>query len=86
MIRPRPEQITEVQPAYAVPPPALPRPPAPHNDRQLTPVRSEFPQQRTRRGRTRRAARRLLTDDTFWSGVLTAFSVATLIVVIAATV
>ena len=80
--RPKPDQITEVAPAYAVPPPALPWPP----DHQLTVVKSTLPRRAAPRTRgIRRRTARLFRNDAFWSGVLTALSVATLVVVIAAT-
>ncbi|WP_416975410.1 hypothetical protein [Streptomyces sp. 4F14] len=79
---PHPDQIEEVYPAYAVPPPALPWTPT----SRLTTVERELPQRAAPRGRrVRRRARRLLREDAFWSGVLTALSVATLVAVIAAT-
>ncbi|MET8981300.1 hypothetical protein ABZX85_37465 [Streptomyces sp. NPDC004539] len=80
--RPEPGQITEVTPAYAVPPPALPWPPV----RELTVVQEKLPKRTPARGRrVRRRTTRLLRDDAFWSGVLTAISVATLVIVVAAT-
>ncbi|PWG12437.1 hypothetical protein DF268_16655 [Streptomyces sp. V2] len=80
--RPEPGQIQEVYPAYAVPPPALPWTPT----AELVTVERELPSRPVTRGRrVRRRARRLLREDAFWSGVLTALSVATLVVVIAAT-
>ncbi len=80
--RPDPGQIKEVYPAYAVPPTALPWTPK----AELTTVQSELPQRAASRGRrVRRRARRLMSEDAFWSGVLTALSVATLVAVIAAT-
>lgn len=71
--RPRPHQLIQAPPSYAVPPPLLPAPPP----------RPAMPLPPERRARRRRLPR-FLADGAFWSGVLTALSVTGLLVVIVA--
>ncbi|MGI5455963.1 hypothetical protein ACQEWB_22835 [Streptomyces sp. CA-249302] len=72
---PQPHQLVQVLPTSSLPPPLFPPPPPPAATR-TTPRPSR---------RRRLRPPRFLTDGAFWSGVLTALSVAGLVAAIVAT-
>lgn len=74
MNRPLPHQLIQVPPAYALSPPYAPRP-------RPTPRSTELPSAPRRR---RLRPPRILADVAFWTGALTALSVAGLLAVIVA--
>jgi hypothetical protein len=89
MNRPRPHQLIQVPPGWAVPPPLMPtaplpvvrqaEPPAP----PAAPVPTPSPPPARRRRRFR--APRALREDAFWTGVLTTMCIGGLLMAIIAT-
>ncbi|WP_405841415.1 hypothetical protein [Streptomyces sp. NBC_01518] len=90
MNRPRPHQLIQVPPAWALPPPLMPtaplpvvrqaEPPAPP---PAAPVPTPSPPPARRRRRFR--APRALREDAFWMGALTAMCIGGLLMAIIAT-
>ncbi|MFE9597011.1 hypothetical protein [Streptomyces hokutonensis] len=78
MNRPQPHQLIQVLPVQAVPPPLMPavRPPEP-------PPAAPAPAPQAPRRRFR--APRVLRDDAFWTGALTALCIGGLLMAIIAT-
>jgi hypothetical protein len=79
MNRPRPHQLIQVRPAYAVPPQLMPAAPLPVVRQQEPPP----PPPAVRRRRFR--APRALREDSFWTGALTALCIGGLLMAIIAT-
>ncbi|MFJ9376027.1 hypothetical protein [Streptomyces sp. NPDC101455] len=83
MNRPRPHQLIQVPPAQAVPPPLMPTAPLPVVRQRRPPAPPPAPVPARRRRRFR--APRVLREDAFWTGALTAMCIGGLLMAIIAT-
>ncbi|MET7572709.1 hypothetical protein ABZT04_30030 [Streptomyces sp. NPDC005492] len=80
MKRPLPHQLIQVPPGWAMPPPLMPQPPA--RPQEPPPEPQPVPEPRTRRRRFRPP--RVLREDSFWTGALTALCIGGLLMAIIA--
>ncbi|MET7484843.1 hypothetical protein [Streptomyces sp. NPDC005538] len=80
MKRPLPHQLIQVPPSWAVPPPLMPQPAA--RPQEPPPEPQAVPEQRTRGRRFRPP--RVLREDSFWTGALTALCIGGLLMAIIA--
>ena len=86
MNRPRPHQLIQVPPAWALPPPLMPTAPLPvvrQAEPPAPPPAVPVPPPARRRRRFR--APRALREDAFWMGALTAMCIGGLLMAIIAT-